>query len=396
MVFRKTAFLLVLSLAVCSTKQQSPTPATVQTAPPEVAKPEVRNTSPILVKFSEEGGPHAYVCLLRPEAFPELPEKFCSWLTRNGYLIPQYPNYGETNNVRSGQFIQPGQRAWAVLALRGINLDLIVFDSVAGTEPAVVMTKPLNTDQSEGNMRDSLLYVDLLDDMSMENAYFFYGETNMPPPFVTAENGDTVFLDGILLNWQDKRFSYYEDKRTWYYCSQGKWCSITDDSLRMSTIPIDTALIAPRGIPTLPVPVADWLEQGGYKIPVSFYEEDSIPDNVVQADFDGIGEPDIALLAVRDTTQFLLMFPEGRADTVLEVLKHLFVPGADAQKRKAFIWITIAAADKKYILEHYEYYGGNEPPKQIDHLGINYIFIEKASTVYYLENGQWLEFSGAD
>ena len=55
----------------------------------------------------------------------------------------------------------------------------------------------------------------------------------------------------------------------------------------------------------------------------------------------------------------------------------------------------IEAVGKDYIMRHYEAYGGPKPPP-IDHQGINDVFIEKASVVWYYYQGQWLKLTGAD
>lgn len=55
----------------------------------------------------------------------------------------------------------------------------------------------------------------------------------------------------------------------------------------------------------------------------------------------------------------------------------------------------ISTVDKKYILDHYGYYGGKKPPK-ITHHGINDHYLEKSSFVKYCHEGKWLELSGAD
>jgi hypothetical protein len=56
---------------------------------------------------------------------------------------------------------------------------------------------------------------------------------------------------------------------------------------------------------------------------------------------------------------------------------------------------AIAVADAKYIREHYASHGGPKPPP-LDHEGINDIFIEKGSVVWYWYQGQWLRLQGAD
>ena len=55
----------------------------------------------------------------------------------------------------------------------------------------------------------------------------------------------------------------------------------------------------------------------------------------------------------------------------------------------------IDAVGKDFIMRHYDAHGGPKPPP-IDHLGIEDVFIEKASVVWYFYNGQWLQLTGAD
>jgi hypothetical protein len=55
----------------------------------------------------------------------------------------------------------------------------------------------------------------------------------------------------------------------------------------------------------------------------------------------------------------------------------------------------IQVVDEKYILEHYESYGGQEPPP-ITHKAINDYVVEKSSIVKYCKDGEWIELTGAD
>jgi hypothetical protein len=55
----------------------------------------------------------------------------------------------------------------------------------------------------------------------------------------------------------------------------------------------------------------------------------------------------------------------------------------------------INTVDAQFIYEHFEAYGGPTPPT-ITHLGIEYAFYAKASTVYYCHGGNWIELTGAD
>ena len=55
----------------------------------------------------------------------------------------------------------------------------------------------------------------------------------------------------------------------------------------------------------------------------------------------------------------------------------------------------IGPVGKDFMMRHYDAHGGPKPPP-IDHLGIEDVFIEKASVVWYFYNGQWLKLTGAD
>lgn len=55
----------------------------------------------------------------------------------------------------------------------------------------------------------------------------------------------------------------------------------------------------------------------------------------------------------------------------------------------------ISTVGAKYIMEHYNEYGGTKPPANL-HDGINEAFTEKASEVLYYHNGSWLNLSGSD
>ncbi len=55
----------------------------------------------------------------------------------------------------------------------------------------------------------------------------------------------------------------------------------------------------------------------------------------------------------------------------------------------------ISTVDEKYIIQHYQAYGGIKPPK-ITHEAINDHYVEKSSIVKYCHNGRWVDLTGAD
>lgn len=56
---------------------------------------------------------------------------------------------------------------------------------------------------------------------------------------------------------------------------------------------------------------------------------------------------------------------------------------------------VLGVATPRSIREHRQRYGGPKPPS-LDHDGINDMFVEKASLVWYWHRNQWLQLAGAD
>ena len=56
---------------------------------------------------------------------------------------------------------------------------------------------------------------------------------------------------------------------------------------------------------------------------------------------------------------------------------------------------ALRVADRRYIREQHAAFGGPQPPP-LDHDGINDIYVEKASVVWYWYRGKWLHLQGAD
>ncbi len=93
----------------------------------------------------------------------------------------------------------------------------------------------------------------------------------------------------------------------------------------------------------------------------------------------------------------ILVFRGGTTDAVSELgerpdadfLQAVTAGGAVGFSR------AIGIADPTYIQERHRRYGGPTPPR-LDHDGINDIFVEKASVVWYWSGGTWLQLQGAD
>ena len=158
----------------------------------------------------------------------------------------------------------------------------------------------------------------------------------------------------------------------------------------------ETLRLPPSAFPDLPEAVARELDDRGCSIPQWWFRE--TPHNVISGAFQRPGQTDWAVLCSVDRRSVILVFWNGSPETVAEL------PDSAGMDRN---WLQvigggrigfsrlISAADKRYILDHYDAYGGPEPPL-IDHRGINDAFAEKASAVNYWHDGRWLELSGAD
>lgn len=72
----------------------------------------------------------AAIVRLKPDAFPNLPQRMRTALARRGCTIPQpYDAGAERKNVLSGHFISPGPADWAVLCSRQMRSSILIFRS---------------------------------------------------------------------------------------------------------------------------------------------------------------------------------------------------------------------------------------------------------------------------
>ena len=155
-----------------------------------------------------------------------------------------------------------------------------------------------------------------------------------------------------------------------------------------------TIRLKPSAFPSLPIRVRDYLERRKCAIPQSFLGK--TPHNVVRGRFTSATRTDIAVLCSVDKVSSVLVFRGGATSEVSELAPHpdeMFLqvvnPGVAGYSR------ALGVADARYIREHHAAYGGPQPPP-LDHDGINDMFVEKASVVWYWYRGEWLQLQGAD
>jgi len=157
----------------------------------------------------------------------------------------------------------------------------------------------------------------------------------------------------------------------------------------------ETVRLPPGDFPHLPKSVRDDLDARGCTIP-QVYCGNCKPHNVISGHFKHPSQVDWTVLCSIDRQSTLLVYWGGSAESVSEL-------STTADKR----WLQgmggdiigfshgIYTVDAKYITDHAHWYGGELPP-HLDHDGIDEAFVEKASSVHYWYEGEWLKLRGAD
>lgn len=156
-----------------------------------------------------------------------------------------------------------------------------------------------------------------------------------------------------------------------------------------------TNRLAPAVFADLPVTVQSELERRGCTIPQPFTAKR--PENVIKGRFTSASQTDWAVLCSRQRASSILVFRGGVASAAVEIASEPDINSLQTIDGNGTIGYSraIAVANGRYIQDHYQTYGGPKPPP-IDHEGINDIFIEKGSLVWYWYQGRWLKLQGAD
>jgi len=144
------------------------------------------------------------------------------------------------------------------------------------------------------------------------------------------------------------------------------------------------ARLSPAAFPELPTNLVQELQRRGCTIPQETWSGKR--NNVVNGQFAKPGQTDWAVLCSLKGVSTILVFwnaSEKNPDAIAPA-----DDGDNAQPR------GIRAVGRDFIMRHYRAYGGPKPPP-IDHQGIDDAS-EKASIVWYLYKGQWLQLTGAD
>ena len=153
--------------------------------------------------------------------------------------------------------------------------------------------------------------------------------------------------------------------------------------------------LEPQAFPALPNDVTTVLETRGCMIPQTYLQEE--PHNVIRGHFLSADAQAWAVLCSVSDSSTILVFDEQAPNEPLEL-----APSADRG------WLqgigggrigyshVLGVAPSEYIAEKYEQYGGDDPLPPLTHDGIEDIFAEKGSVLWYWHDGEWLRLPGAD
>jgi hypothetical protein len=153
-----------------------------------------------------------------------------------------------------------------------------------------------------------------------------------------------------------------------------------------------TVRLAPEEFTELPRSLQRELRRRGCSIPQPYTNGGR--QNVISGEFTRAGQIDWAALCSRERQSSILVFRTGDPQRAEEL-----APRADAKflQRTDAIHIgfsrALTVASTEYIRQHQR---SADETLVITHAGINDIFVDKASVVWYWDQRQWLQLSGAN
>lgn len=156
---------------------------------------------------------------------------------------------------------------------------------------------------------------------------------------------------------------------------------------------LETKRLAPAMFSRLPAGIRRDLEKRGCTIPQAFTA--NRPGSVISGRFTSTVKTDWAVLCSVDRASSILVFRGGSVSSVAELANFpdstfLQVVGPnDAIGYSRAIVVATAG----YIREHNR---SNLTLPRLGHDGINDLFVEKGSSIWYWDGGRWLELNGAD
>jgi hypothetical protein len=152
--------------------------------------------------------------------------------------------------------------------------------------------------------------------------------------------------------------------------------------------------LSPSAFPDVPANLVHELQRRGCTVPQETFSKKR--NNLIKAELAKPGQTDWAVLCSVKGVSTIIVFWNGSEKNPAAIS-----PAGDSNYVQSLghgefgYSRGIDAVGRDFIMRHYDAYGGPKPPP-IDHQGIEDVFIEKASVVWYFYEGQWLKLAGAD
>jgi hypothetical protein len=156
----------------------------------------------------------------------------------------------------------------------------------------------------------------------------------------------------------------------------------------------DITRLRPAAFRRLPSPVRKALDGLGCTIPQA--QGDSVPGNVISGEFARRGQRDVAVLCSDGYQSKILVYWRGRAKTVSELAstpdENFVQDVGDGVKGFSRKLHRVRAADISASAQSAD---GRRPKKPV-HDGISDDFVGKGSSIWYWQDGEWIDIGGTD
>jgi hypothetical protein len=153
--------------------------------------------------------------------------------------------------------------------------------------------------------------------------------------------------------------------------------------------------LKPSDFPDLPSEVHTELEKRGCTIPQPFGSGGE-RKNVVSGRFTSAAEKDWAVLCSRNRRSAILVFHDGKSDRVDEIAGQADIECLQVVSggREIAFSRQLAVATPKAV--HRRVARRADFLRNIDHDGIEDVFLEKGSVIWFFISGKWTRLAGAD
>jgi hypothetical protein len=170
------------------------------------------------------------------------------------------------------------------------------------------------------------------------------------------------------------------------------WSAVLGSAQDWQQGDLATRRLAPSEFPALPSAIRRDLERRGCTIPQSFAATSA--ENVVRGRFTSAAGPDWAVLCSVGRVSSILVFNEGSTEAVAELAQRPDSASLQVVDADGTIGYSraVRSAGPSIIRSHN---AGAALPR-LDHEGIDDVFLEKGSMVWYWSDGRWIQLLGSD